>query len=36
LLRDHTRQLLNESKPPENHSELLAQGESFIEALTTH
>ena len=36
LLKGYTRQLLNESKPPENHSELLAEGESFIEALTTH
>jgi trimethylamine--corrinoid protein Co-methyltransferase len=32
LLRDYTRQLLAESKPPENHSELLAQGESFIKS----
>jgi trimethylamine--corrinoid protein Co-methyltransferase len=36
LLKDYTRKLINESKPPENHSELLPQGESFIEALTTH
>jgi trimethylamine--corrinoid protein Co-methyltransferase len=36
LLRSYTRQLLDKSKPPENHSELLAQGESFIEALTSH
>lgn len=36
LLRGYTRQLLSESKPPEDHSELLAQGEAFIEALTTH
>jgi trimethylamine--corrinoid protein Co-methyltransferase len=35
IVRDYTRQLLNESKPPENHSELLAQGESLIAALTT-
>jgi trimethylamine--corrinoid protein Co-methyltransferase len=35
LLKGYTRQLLDESKPPENHSELLAQGESFIEALST-
>jgi trimethylamine--corrinoid protein Co-methyltransferase len=35
LLKGHTRQLLSESKPPENHSALLAQGESFIEALST-
>jgi trimethylamine--corrinoid protein Co-methyltransferase len=34
LLRGHTRQLLDESKPAENHSELLAQGESFIKSLT--
>ena len=32
LLRGHTRQLLEESQPPENHSELLAKGESFIKA----
>jgi len=36
LLKGYTRQLLDESKPPENHSELLAQGESFIKTLTTH
>jgi trimethylamine--corrinoid protein Co-methyltransferase len=36
LVKDVTLQLLNECKPPENHSELLAQGESFIEALTLH
>ena len=36
LLKGYTRQLLSESKPPENHSALLAQGESFIEALSTH
>ena len=36
LLKGYTRQLLDESKPPENHSELLAQGESFIETLSTH
>jgi trimethylamine--corrinoid protein Co-methyltransferase len=36
LLRGHTRQLLDESKPPENHPELLAQGESFIEAFSLH
>jgi trimethylamine--corrinoid protein Co-methyltransferase len=36
LLKGYTRQLLDESKPPENHSELLAQGESFIEAHTAH
>jgi trimethylamine--corrinoid protein Co-methyltransferase len=36
LLRGYTRQLLDESKPPENHSELLSQGESFIEALSAH
>jgi trimethylamine--corrinoid protein Co-methyltransferase len=36
LLRGYTRQLLDESTPPENHSELLAQGESFIKKLTTH
>jgi len=35
LLKGYTRQLLDESKPPENHSELLAQGESFIKSLTT-
>ncbi len=35
LLRGYTRQLLEESRPPENYSELLSQGESFIEALTT-
>ncbi len=36
LLKGYTRQLLDESKPPKNHSELLAQGESFIETLSTH
>lgn len=36
LLRGHTRQLLDESKPPENHSALLEQGESFINTLTPH
>jgi hypothetical protein len=36
LLRGYTRQLLDESRPPENHSELLSQGESFIKTLTTH
>jgi len=36
LLKGYTRQLLDESMPPENHSELLAQGESFIKTLTTH
>ena len=36
LLKGYTRQLLDESKPPENHSELLAQGEVFIKTLTTH
>ena len=36
LLKGYTRQLLDESKPPENHSELLAKGESFIKTLTTH
>jgi trimethylamine--corrinoid protein Co-methyltransferase len=36
LLKGYTRQLLDESKPPENHSELLVQGESFIETLSTH
>ena len=36
LLKGHTRQLLNESKPPENHAELLKQGESFIKTLTPH
>jgi trimethylamine--corrinoid protein Co-methyltransferase len=36
LLKGYTRQLLEESMPPENHSELLAQGESFIETLSTH
>jgi trimethylamine--corrinoid protein Co-methyltransferase len=35
VLKGYTRQLLDESKPPENHSELLAQGESFIEKVTT-
>ena len=35
LLRNYTRQLLNECKPLQNHSELLKQGESFIEALST-
>jgi trimethylamine--corrinoid protein Co-methyltransferase len=36
FLKGYTRQLLDESIPPENHSELLAQGESFIETLSTH
>jgi len=36
LLKGYPRQLLDESKPPKNHSELLAQGESFIETLSTH
>jgi trimethylamine--corrinoid protein Co-methyltransferase len=36
LLKEHTRQLLDKSKPLENHSELLAQGESFIKTLTAH
>jgi trimethylamine--corrinoid protein Co-methyltransferase len=36
LLRGYTRRLLNESKPPENHAEMLKQGEAFIEALSTH
>jgi trimethylamine--corrinoid protein Co-methyltransferase len=36
LLKEYTRQLLDKSKPPENHSELLAQGESFIKTLTAH
>jgi trimethylamine--corrinoid protein Co-methyltransferase len=36
LLKGYTRQLIDESKSPENHSELLAQGESFIETLGTH
>jgi trimethylamine--corrinoid protein Co-methyltransferase len=34
LLKGYTRQLLNESKPPENHTELLNQGESFINTLS--
>ena len=33
LLRNYTRRLLKESKPPQNHSELLSKGESFIKAL---
>ena len=36
LLKEHTRQLLNESKPPEDHAELLKQGESYINTLTSH
>jgi trimethylamine--corrinoid protein Co-methyltransferase len=36
FLKGYTRQLLDQSIPPENHSELLAQGESFIKTLTTH
>jgi len=36
LLRDHTRQLLDKSKPPENHSALLEQGDSFINTRTPH
>lgn len=32
LLRGYTRQLLEESKPPENHADLLARGESFIQS----
>ncbi len=36
MLKGSTRQLLAESKPPENHSALLSQGESFIEALSAH
>jgi trimethylamine--corrinoid protein Co-methyltransferase len=36
LLKSYTRQLLNDSKPPENHAEVLKQGESFIEALSAH
>ena len=36
LLKGYTRQLLNESKPPENHAELLKQGESFMKTLTAH
>ena len=35
LLRHYTRRLLKESKPPQNHSELLSQGESFIETIST-
>jgi trimethylamine--corrinoid protein Co-methyltransferase len=35
LLRGYTRRLLDECRPPENHSELLSKGESFIEALNT-
>ena len=30
VLRDHTRQLLDDSQPPEDHGELLARGEAFI------
>ena len=36
LLRSYTRQLLNDSKPPAYHAELLKQGEAFIKALTLH
>jgi trimethylamine--corrinoid protein Co-methyltransferase len=36
FVRDYTRQLLNESKPPDNQLKLLAEGESFIKTLTTH
>ncbi len=35
LLRNYTRRLLKESKPPQNYSELLSKGESFIETLST-
>lgn len=33
MLRDHTQTLLNSLKPPEDHAELMARGETFIEAL---
>ena len=36
LVKEHTRQMLNESKPPENHAELLKQGESYINTLSSH
>ena len=36
LLKNTTRQLLNDSTPPENHAELLKQGESFIHTLNLH
>jgi len=32
-LRNHTRDLLEELAPPENHDELIARGEAFIESL---
>jgi trimethylamine:corrinoid methyltransferase-like protein len=33
LLREHTRRLLESLDPPEDHAELMAEGEAFIDTI---